>query len=202
MLFLAVLLQVKHHECQSEGKDNILTVREAGQRARVLQLFLGCWVCESTLNAKLMTHCQNLNLCWIKCVCVCLSVVFVCFGTEAWLCIQWWECRIKCIYMHIIKSESSMSEAFALGIFDHLQMSPTLCVCTWLCFCFLCLDISLQSSSYRYKLYNYWMRKLKCRALTRSGELPLSNQLQNFHFFGSVWKSTAGGLCGKKQSDK
>lgn len=29
-------------ECLCEGGDNLLTVREAGQRAKVLQLFLGC----------------------------------------------------------------------------------------------------------------------------------------------------------------
>lgn len=46
-----------------EGADNLLTVREFGQSAKVLQLFLGCWLCESTLNTELMTHCQNLNLC-------------------------------------------------------------------------------------------------------------------------------------------
>lgn len=85
-----VIQQVKHGECQSEGKDNVLTVRKAGQTARVLQLFLECWVCESTLNAKLMTLCQNPNCAGLICVCVCLSVWF---GTEPWvyICVQWYR---------------------------------------------------------------------------------------------------------------
>lgn len=58
-----------------EGGDNLLTVREAGQRAKVPQLFLGCWLCESALNAELMTHCQNLNLCWISDPSVHLNIV-------------------------------------------------------------------------------------------------------------------------------
>lgn len=41
------------------GADNLLTVGEVGQSATVLQLFLGCWLCESTLNTELMTHCQD-----------------------------------------------------------------------------------------------------------------------------------------------
>lgn len=74
MLCGFVIQRVKHGECQSEGKDNILTVREAGQAARVLQLFLGCGVCESTLNAKLMTHCQNPNRAGLICVCMLVGV--------------------------------------------------------------------------------------------------------------------------------
>lgn len=57
-----------------EGADNLLTVGEVGQSATVLQLFLGCWLCESTLNTELMTHCPNFAFAHVHVQGMCLGV--------------------------------------------------------------------------------------------------------------------------------
>lgn len=56
---MAAVVEASKLSVLCEGADNLLTVGEVGQSATVLQLFLGCWLCESTLNTELMTHCQN-----------------------------------------------------------------------------------------------------------------------------------------------